>query len=355
MRSAHRLVSGLVPGLLAAAIAVGGGSPAFAGPFDGKWIADIPAEGGRCDITSTMTLVVSGDTISGEVQNPSNRNPISGKLNPDGTANFAVAHRWFGTMTFNGDRFEATWDNGACDRHASGDREPDSGQKAALAADRRRHQDAYAALLAKAQAGDAQVDYRRLRAESVYAKDWDFYDQKARGLIDQANASVKGKDCASAMVKLDQVIKLDFTIDSAHALKSDCLKAAGDRDGARIEADIAKGLIHSLMDSGKGDSEKTAYVVSSLREEMDVLANRHIQLKTRDTEIRGSDGRFYDLVHGIAIESSAGTAVERGPYIVSRPGVVEARTRDIYFDVTSFVQGRASRRAAAEVLAAQLQ
>ncbi len=157
------------------------------------------------------------------------------------------------------------------------------------------------------------------------------------------------------MVKLDQVIKLDFTIDSAHALKSDCLKAAGDRDGARIEADIAKGLIHSLMDSGKGDSEKTAYLVSSLREEMDVLANRHIQLRTRDTEIRGSDGRFYDLVHGIAIESSAGMAVERGPYIVSRPGVVEARTRDIYFDVTSFVQGRASRRAAAEVLAAQLQ
>jgi hypothetical protein len=340
MRLAPRLVAALVSSVAVMALAAGGGSAAFAGPFDGKWIADIPAQGGRCDMTSTMTLVVSGDAISGEVQNPGNRHPISGKLEPDGAANFAVDHRWFGTMSFNGDRFEATWNNGACDRHASGDREPDPSKKAALAADRKRHQDAYAALVAKAQGGDAATDYRQLRAESVYAKDWDFYDQKARGLLDQANAAVKGKDCAIAMVKLDQVIKLDFTIDSAHALKSDCLKQAGDRDGARIESEIAKGLIHSLMDSGKGDSEKNAYLVSSLREEMDVLANRHIQLKTRDTEIRGSDGRYYDEVHGVSIQGGYGLSIE---------------TKTVYFDVTRFVEGRASRRAAAEVLAAQLQ
>ncbi|HEY4031600.1 MAG TPA: hypothetical protein VGM25_14740 [Caulobacteraceae bacterium] len=339
MRSASRLVPALVPGLVALTLAASA-SPAAAASFDGRWIADIPAQGGRCNMTSTMSLVVSGDAISGEVQNPGNRHPISGKLTADGTANFAVDHRWFGTMSFTGDRFEATWNNGACDRHASGDREADSSKKAALAAERKRRQDSYADLLAKAKAGDTSTDYRQLRAESVYAKDWDFYDQKARGLLDQANAAVKGKDCTSAMAQLDQVIRLDFTIDAAHSLKSDCLKQAGDRDGARIESGIAKGLIHSLMDSGRGDAEKNAYVVSSLREEMDVLANRHIQLKTRDTEIRGSDGRFYDVVHGISIRGSYGISIE---------------TRVVYFDVTSFVEGRASRRAAAEVLAAQLQ
>ncbi len=52
------------------------------------------------------------------------------------------------------------------------------------------------------------------------------------------------------------------------------------------------------MDSGNGGAEKTAYVVSTLREEMDVLANRHIQIKTRQTEVRGADGRYFDVIQG---------------------------------------------------------
>ena len=325
---------------------------ASAAGFDGRWIADIPAQG-RCNGTSTMTLVVSGEAISGEVQNPGNRHGLSGKLEADGTAEFSVDHQWSGTMIFRGDHFEATWNNGACDRHAEGDRAPDAAQQAALAAERKRHQDAYADLIRRAEAGET-VDYDQLRAESVYAKSWDFYDSKPRGLLDQANAAVKGKDCVQALSILNQVIKLDFTIDSAHALRAECLRKTGEDDRARVEDGIAKGLIHSLMDSwagphgltqalsgGGGGAIGSAYVVHTFREEMDVLANRHIQLKTRQTEIRGSDGRYYDLVHGIAIATG--------------PGRVDLRGRDLYFDITSFVTGRASRRAAAQVLQAQLQ
>jgi hypothetical protein len=328
-----------VTSLLTLAFAFGFGSAALAGPYDGKWLSDIPAQPG-CSITSTMTLVVAGDAISGEVRNPGNSHPLAGKLNADGSATFAVDHKWFGTMLFKDNHFEATWDNGACDRHASGDRAPSDSQLAKMLADRKLHQDLYAALIQRAESGDKTVDYTLLRSEAVYAKDWEFYDQNIRGLLDQADAAVKGKDCPMAMQKLNAVITLDFTIDSAHALRSDCLREVGDSEGARIESDIARGLIHSLMDSGNGKSEKSAYVVVSAREEMDVLANRHIQFKTRDTTIRGSDGRYYDVVHGVSIE---------GGYSVS----IEPRT--VYFDVTSFMNGRASKRAAIELAAAQAQ
>ena len=319
--------------------------------FDGRWVAEIPGQDGKCENPSFMSLVVAGTAISGELQAGPNRRAISGSLEADGGANFSIDRQWSGTMHFRGDHFEATWNNG-CDRHAAGDRAPDDAQLAAMAAERLKRQDAYNELIRRAEAGDA-IDYTQLRTWSVYARTWDFYDGKARGLLDQANAAYKGKDCAHALEILDQVIKLDFIIDSAHALRADCLRQAGEADKARIEDDIAKGLIHSLMDgwagaraeaaasaASGGDSEETAYVVVTRREEMDVLANRHVQLKTRQTQIRGSNGRYYDLIHGVSI--GAGDPVE-------------AKPRDLYFDITSFVTGRSSRRAIQQVLAAQLQ
>jgi hypothetical protein len=150
---------------------------------------------------------------------------------------------------------------------------------------------------------------------------------------------VKGDDCALALDKLNEVIKLDFTIDAAHSLRAECLKKTGQTDQARVEEVIAKGLIHSLMDSGKGDTEKTAYVVHSYREEMDVLANRHIQIKTRQTQLRGSDGHYYDLIHGISVTVGS---------------VVDARIRDVYFDISSYPVGRASRRAAVQTAVADV-
>ena len=329
-----------VSGLIALGLGLGWGlQPAHAASFDGKWVADIPAQG-RCTATGVMTLLVAGGELSGQVRNTDGLGNFIGKVDADGNATFVVNGSFAGTMTFRGDHFDATWTNNRCDRHATGDRALSDAQRAQAAADRKRHQDVYADLIQRAEAGDKAIDYTALRKESVYAKDWQFYDTKARGLLDQANAAAKGKDCAGAMDKLDQVLKLDFTMDSAHSLRSDCLKGAGERDKARIEADIAKGLIHSLMDSGHGDSEKDAYVVTTEREELDVLANRHIQLKTRETEIRGSDGRFFELAHGISIQGGGG---------------IDVRTRNVYFDVSSFVNGRASRRAAEETAVATIQ
>jgi hypothetical protein len=58
-------------------------------------------------------------------------------------------------------------------------------------------------------------------------------------------------------------------------------------------------------------------------------------IKTRDVEVRGSNGRFYDVVHGISV----------------RDGV---RVQDVYFDVSTEVQGRTSAMAAADTVSATL-
>jgi hypothetical protein len=334
--------------MIAAVLVMGAAaSPAAAaGPFDGKWFADIPAQN-RCNAVSSMELVVADGAIAGKVHNPANVVSISGKVDDTGNATFTVmrpgsTETWSGTMKFQSDRFEATWFNGGCDRHAEGNRAPSPEQQVAMAAERKEHQTAYADLVHRAEAGE-KIDYTKLRAEYVYAENWDFYGGKTNGLLNEADAAAKGKDCPAALEKMDQVLMLDFTVIQAHSVRSDCLSDSN-HARARVESNIADALKDSLMNSGDGDSEKTAYVVSTRHEEDYALLDRHIQIKARQTEVRGSDGHYYDEIQGISIRSSSGFY-----------GGTSVSAKTVYFNVDSFVKGRESRRAAVMYAAAPVQ
>jgi hypothetical protein len=150
--------------------------------------------------------------------------------------------------------------------------------------------------------------------------------------IVQATAAADGGDCATALAKLDQVLKNDYTIIAAHRLRSRCLKG----DAARVESRIAKGLLASLKHGGNGRSERTAYPVMTMHEESDILADKHIALRTRDIEVRGSNGHFYDVVHGISLLGG------------------EVWAQNVYFDVTAQINGRSSAVAASEAVKAAL-
>jgi hypothetical protein len=315
---------------LAAALACPAGA-AFAGSFDGKWIAEIPPQAVPCNGTSVMRVLVADETIMGEVHTPWGHNSFNGKIDADGNGTFTFG-RDSGTVKFSGDHFDANWSNSRCGlRHALGDREPGDAQKEKMAAERKRRQEQFAALVATAQSGGKSVDYTALRSAYPFTEFWDPYGNQTTALLGQAQAAQKGGDCPTALDKLDQVIKLDFTIDGAHALRADCL--VGEK--AAIESAIADGLIHSLMNSGDGASEKTAYVIVTMREEMDVLANHHIQTKTRQTGVRGSDGRYYDRVEGLSLKDGA-------------------KTRILFFDVSAFTAGRLSRDAEITTVAATI-
>jgi hypothetical protein len=79
------------------------------------------------------------------------------------------------------------------------------------------------------------------------------------------------------------------------------------------------------MRSGNGKSEKTAYVVTTGREIDDIMANRHIDVCTRQQQTRGSDGHFYEMMQGVQSQSK--------------------KLVTIYFNIDAFVVGRQSKRA----------
>jgi hypothetical protein len=307
-------------------------APAMAGAFDGNWIGQIPPSGRACHSVATMTITVSGDTLSGVIHNRANVRSFTGKVDADGNATFTVAQfNYSGTIKFTADHYDANWNSGNCQRHSLGDRAPDAAQTAALIAERKQSQATYDDLTAKAAAGDKSVDYTVLRAVYPFTQQWDAFSAASAPLMEQAKAAAKGKDCGTALEKLDEVLKIDYTMIVAHRVRSDCLKG----NAARIEARIADGLMDSLKHGGDGKSESTAYPVMTLHEELDILGEKHIAFKTRETEVRGSDGHFYDLVHGISLQN--------GVWV-----------KDVYFDVTAEVNGRSSSMAAADAVNSKL-
>jgi hypothetical protein len=279
-----------------------------------------------------MTITVSGGALSGLMHNgPSNIRAFKGTIDPEGNANFTTQFGHPGTIKFTADHFDANWNSGDCQRHSLGDRAPDATQSAALLARRDHAQATYEELAARATAGDRSVDFTVLRSSYPFTKQWDAFGKATGPILEQAKVAANGKDCITALEKLDEVLKVDYTLISAHRVRSDCLKG----DAARIESRISDALLHSLTHGGDGETENSAYPVMTLHEEADLLAEKHIVLKTRDVEIRGSNGRFYDVVHGISV----------------RNGV---RVQDVYFDVSAEVTGRNSALAAAETVTSAL-
>jgi hypothetical protein len=319
-------------GLVACAVAITmlEAMPATAGPFEGNWVGQIPPSG-ACHGVATMTITVSGAALAGVVHNTGNAAAFKGTVDADGNARFTTQAGHPGSIKFSAEHFDANWTSGGCQRHSLGDRAPDASQTAALIAQRNQAQVTYEELAARAAAGDRSVDFTVLRSSYPFTKQWDAFGSASAPILEQANVAAKGKDCATALEKLEEVLKIDYTIIAAHRVRSDCLKG----DAARVESRISDALLHSLTHGGDGESETSAYPVMTLHEEADLLAQKHIVLKTRDVEVRGSNGRFYDVAHGISVRNGF-------------------RVQDVYFDVSAEVSGRSSAIAAANSLKAAL-
>ncbi|HTB68660.1 MAG TPA: hypothetical protein VK727_20740 [Steroidobacteraceae bacterium] len=303
--------------------------PAMAGPFEGNWVGQIPPSG-PCRGVATMTITVSGTSLAGVMHNnPANQRAFKGTVDADGNARFTTQFGHPGTIKFSAEHFDANWNSGDCQRHSLGDRAPDATQTATLIAQRNQAQATYDNLAARAAAGDRSVDFTILRSSYPFTRQWDAFGSASDPLLEQANVAAKGKDCVTALEKLEEVLKIDYTIIAAHRVRSDCLKG----DAARIESRISDALLRSLTHGGDGENETSAYPVMTQHEEADLLAQKHIVLKTRDVEVRGSNGRFYDVVHGISVRNGL-------------------RVQDVYFDVSAEVSGRSSALAAANSVTA---
>jgi hypothetical protein len=185
----------------------------------------------------------------------------------------------------------------------------------AAAADAPKYQD----LVARAEQGDATLDYTALRLSYADADTYDPYAMKTQALFSQAWQAFQAKDCKTALEKIDEFLKVNYVTIPLHFVRSDCLKQAGDDAGAAREEAIGRGLATSLMNSGDGKTPATAYVVVTLSEEG--FVETALGFHEAQQALIQDNGHVYDQITG--------------------PDEKTGETRSAYFDVGALFAGQA--------------
>jgi hypothetical protein len=150
----------------------------------------------------------------------------------------------------------------------------------------------YDELVARAKAGDADVDYLALRNAYAESPNYDPYGSKLRGLENEMLDAYRRADCAAVLAKAESIVAVDFVHLDAHLLAGLCQGKLGNDEAMRSERRIARGLIDSILHSGDGKSEETAFAVVQIAEEYSVL--RVLGLRPSNQALVHAQGHSYD-------------------------------------------------------------
>src|SRR5437764_7503883 len=129
----------------------------------------------------------------------------------------------------------------------------------------------YDELVARAKTGDADVDYLALRNAYAESPDYDPYGSKLTGLQNAMFEAYRREDCAAVLAKSESILAVNFVHVDAHLFASLCHEKLGNEEAMRREHEAARGLIGSILKSGDGKSEQSAFVVVQIAEEYNVL------------------------------------------------------------------------------------
>jgi Domain of unknown function (DUF4919) len=151
----------------------------------------------------------------------------------------------------------------------------------------------YAALRDKVKSGDLSIDFKRLRIsfvdspESRQARDT---EEQSKKMVEAINA----KDFRKALKNADVLLENDYTDMDAHFAEYIAFREMGDSKQADFHRAVFDGLIRSILNSGDGKSEDTAYVVASVHEEYVVM--RALGLQPKGQSLARKDGHSYDVM-----------------------------------------------------------
>ncbi|HXP75499.1 MAG TPA: DUF4919 domain-containing protein [Stellaceae bacterium] len=150
----------------------------------------------------------------------------------------------------------------------------------------------YEQMVAHAKTGEPGVDYQALRFAYAAKPDFNPYGLTGASHRDAMFKAYQAGDCATAVKEAVQLLDVNFVNMDGHIVSDMCYSRLG-KDAERTrEHAIAAGLIHSIMDSGDGKTQQTAYVVISVDEEYSIL--RVLGLKPGRQSLVQGDGHKFD-------------------------------------------------------------
>jgi uncharacterized UPF0160 family protein len=149
----------------------------------------------------------------------------------------------------------------------------------------------YAELVASALKGDPNVDYTAMRYASLDAPK----NKKAiYHSLSEMNAPLQQKDFKKALKMANEVLENYFVDINAHLIAVNACRGLNQSDEAEKHLGFARALLKSIVDSGDGKTEDTAFVVISVDEEYVVL--RQMGIFPGDQSLKHGKNGWYDVL-----------------------------------------------------------
>jgi hypothetical protein len=160
--------------------------------------------------------------------------------------------------------------------------------------DKPKERPAYEALVEKVKTGDKGVDFKQLRlayADSPTSRPDTDPQKKAM------TAALNSKNYPEALKNADVVLASDFVDMDAHFAEYVAQRELNNTEQAEFHKFVLHGLLDSIMHSGDGKSEETAFQVIEVHEEYVIL--RYVGLMPSKQSLSTKGGHSYDVMEAV--------------------------------------------------------
>jgi hypothetical protein len=154
----------------------------------------------------------------------------------------------------------------------------------------------YESLLEQVKKSDPAADFKALRiayADAPPKAGDDIPSDASRSMV----SAMQEKKYEKAIQYAEKIMKAKYVDINAHLIASAAYKEMGNTEKERFHRYVAEGLIKSILGSGDGKSEKTAFVVISTDEEYVIL--RVYGLMPQSQALLNADGHHYDRLDAV--------------------------------------------------------
>jgi len=164
-------------------------------------------------------------------------------------------------------------------------------QEPAKSANDRPQANSFTTLVERVKKGDTTVSFTELRMAYAETKDFNPYgpDKEIQKSMFEA---LNVKDHAKTLELAETILKTDYVDINAHFCAYVAQRELGHADKAAYHRAIVDGLLKSIIGSGDGKSEETAYVVIATTEEYTLF--RFLDLRPSGQALIQKNGHSYD-------------------------------------------------------------
>ena len=154
------------------------------------------------------------------------------------------------------------------------------------------YKDNYTRFVKQLESGNTDIDFSEFRNSFLQSKQYSLKHRQYDSLKQEVYNGIKNKNYESIVCITKAMISIDYTSMFAHKYLQQTYKIVGDSVNMRKYHDIEFGLLHSILDSGDGQSCSTGWHVTQIEEEYFILSMLGVQLQMQS--INSSDNNMCD-------------------------------------------------------------